>query len=140
MRDTKTLLNTFEYSPLTGGITWRVHEPRNKKRKGDPAGREFASREGLLLQRHNNTISGHDFAYLSVVGEMPTKRVWHKNGNPLDNRWSNLTLEKPKAKASKAKSWGDMRLGSGGGNFCAGFMSMALVSTPTSHEFSPRYC
>lgn len=41
-----------------------------------------------------------------VVGAPPGKRVWHKNGNHMDNRSGNLTFERPKLRQRDQKRVG----------------------------------
>jgi len=137
MTDTKILLDTFGYSPGTGKFKWLINEPRNKKKKGDPAGRVFANRGCVVLQRRNNMIAAHNFAYLSVTGEMPNKRVWHKNGNTEDNRWCNLTLDKSKVHAIKPIHTGP---DAGGKYYCDEVRHMPWVRVPSPTDNSPVWC
>ena len=81
------LKELLKYFPRTGRFRWRVRGPR-----GEPVGREAGTRHGGYRSigidgvRHYE----HRLAWLYVHGEHPTGDIDHDNGNPADNRISNL--------------------------------------------------
>lgn len=83
------LRELLHYNPITGIFTW-AEKVSDKVRVGVRAGRctgRLAYRViGLLGERY----AEHRLAVLHVTGAWPALEVDHINGEPSDNRWSNL--------------------------------------------------
>jgi hypothetical protein len=81
------LREVLKYFPRTGRFRWRVPGPR-----GAPAGREAGTRQGGYRSIRIDGVRHyeHRLAWLYVHGEHPTGDIDHDNGNPSDNRISNL--------------------------------------------------
>lgn len=76
------------YDPIAGTFTWKVD--RNQLAKaGMAAG--YTRRDGyLVINVSGRGQLGHRLAWLLMTGHWPEKMVDHINGDPSDNRWSNL--------------------------------------------------
>ena len=78
----------FDYNPDTGGLTWRVRKAI-RLRIGDPAG--CPDREGYITVKiDKKAYKAHRLIWLHVYGAWPTNSIDHRNGNPSDNRLTNL--------------------------------------------------
>ena len=84
------LWKRFEYQPLTGELVWRVN--RQKALVGSEAGGFDAKgykrvRVGTVFHKTHRVI------WAWVTGEDPGAiNIDHKDGNPANNRWTNLRL------------------------------------------------
>lgn len=90
----KPLVERFHYDPETGklwqnfihvtdGISNIVREPLQLRKN---------RATGYLMVSHcGKQIAVHRIAWLLMTGWTADGVVYHKNGNKLDNRWSNLT-------------------------------------------------
>jgi hypothetical protein len=81
------LRELLHYDPETGVFTYRM--PRKRIRVGGVAG--YARSDGyrrITLDRQFDYA--HRLAWLYMTGEWPLADVDHKNGDPSDNRWTNL--------------------------------------------------
>lgn len=82
------LRELVEYSPETGEFIWKVSTgPRS----------QAGGRAGTYKKGHRSQIrvdgviyKSHRLAWLYMTGEWPTDQVDHEDGDPSNNRWSNL--------------------------------------------------
>ncbi|ACE75796.1 P56 [Xanthomonas phage phiL7] len=82
------LQETLDYIPETGELTWRVNKgPRARvgMRAGSVNGRGYC--QVLLYGKHYLV---HRLAWLYVHGRWPADKVDHIDGNPSNNKLSNL--------------------------------------------------
>src|SRR5215467_8628570 len=84
--DATRVREVLDYDFETGRFTWRVK--RTRVTVGDLAGCLDAGRYKIRISGRN--YWAHRLAFLWMTGEWPQGEVDHKNGNPTDNRWSNL--------------------------------------------------
>lgn len=89
MVDEKTILfETFEYSPDSGEIRWKI-SPSQKVKAGSVAGCVGSSGyRQIMFQRR--PLQAHRLAWFLMTGCWPTHQIDHRNCVPTDNRWSNL--------------------------------------------------
>jgi hypothetical protein len=84
-----TLRETLIYDPETGIFTRRIATGRwGRSKPGTPVG--YVDRLGRVNIRLEGLHRAHRLAWLYQTGEWPIAEVDHVNGNPSDNRWSNL--------------------------------------------------
>lgn len=79
----------LDYNPETGTFTWRVG--RGRARAGGIAGTPYG-RGYTRIQIYGKHYYSHRLAWLIIHGVWPAKYIDHINGDPLDNRLSNLRL------------------------------------------------
>ena len=83
--DIKTVL---QYCPETGVFTWKARAA-NRVQVGDVAG--WAGAGGrVVIGIKGVSHYAHRLAWLYMAGAWPSGVVDHMNGDPSDNRWSNL--------------------------------------------------
>lgn len=79
----------FSYDPETGILTNRVDRPRPGGKAGTEAG--FDNKNGyrrvIVAGKKYYT---HQIIWLLMTGEWPDDEIDHKDGNGMNNRWSNL--------------------------------------------------
>lgn len=83
------LREMLEYDPHTGDLTWRVSRPHI--RRGDDAG-ALTSRGHILLSVDGCRLAATQAIWAMVHGEYPTRRIQHKDKDPTNLRFENLTL------------------------------------------------
>lgn len=77
------------YSPETGTFTWNVGSANNQVRAGDAAG--GLSTQGYRAIRLDGTLYlSQSLAWLHEKGEWPVSRLFHLDGNKLNNKIDNL--------------------------------------------------
>lgn len=86
-----TLLETFDYDPDTGALTYR--KPRGTLPAGRRAG--TATKAGVSVLLFGCKTVAHRIIWNMTTGEWPQHPVRHINGDKLDNRWGNLEVHAP---------------------------------------------
>jgi hypothetical protein len=81
------LRELLDYDPETGVFTWLV-STSNRVRSGETAG----TLDGRYRQikADGRIYRSHQLAWLWMTGEWPTGHLDHINGDPSDNRFTNL--------------------------------------------------
>lgn len=101
----ETLLNLLEYDPNTGALRWRPRKPEqfgggntgseanckgwNKKYAGEIAGMTSPRGHVSVHVGSGKVYKAHRIIWKMVTGQEPDT-IDHINGEPSDNRWSNL--------------------------------------------------
>lgn len=78
----------LDYNPDTGIFCWRSSK-RGSVKAGDEAG--FRRGDGYIkIKIDQHAVWAHRLVWLYVHGVLPAQQIDHINGNPSDNRLSNL--------------------------------------------------
>ena len=104
MPEQKFLQERFEYDPDTGYLIWKERPSHhfthkgtansvNSRLAGKKAGRMHWS-GGLDVTITSQNWMVHRVIYKLMTGEEPSVDIIHIDGDPLNNRWSNLALRK----------------------------------------------
>ncbi len=87
------LKEVLHYCPETGVFTWLVGNKR-RVHAGDVAGcvnrRKQCGKSYRHVGVHNREYLAHRLAFLYMTGEFPENEVDHKDGDGLNNIWTNL--------------------------------------------------
>lgn len=82
------LRDVLSYDPSTGVFTWLL-DTGKKRMVGNVAG--YLAPDGRVSLRIDGTLyRAHRLAWFHVHGAWPSNEIDHVNGNPADNRLSNL--------------------------------------------------
>lgn len=85
------LRSILQYDPLTGVFVWLV-DSGARKCKGNAAGTPGMERPCIYISYKRRKYLAHRLAWLYMQGVWPEDTVDHRDGNPANNRWSNLRL------------------------------------------------
>lgn len=83
----KRLRELLHYEPDTGVFTWIIR-PTRKRKAGDIAG--YLDNGYVLIGFNSKNYKAHRLAWLYEYGCWPSKHIDHIDGNPSNNRISNL--------------------------------------------------
>jgi len=95
------LRQLFDYCPDTGILTWRHRDlstfPHNLEGQAKAWNRKYAGKVAgdaqknfVLLTLNWRKFLAHRVIWKIMTGEDPPEVIDHVNGEPTDNRWSNL--------------------------------------------------
>lgn len=87
MLDHDRLLSVLRYEKDTGIFFWKIRPARNVF-VGDVAGN--LNRGYVSITIDKKVYKAHRLAWFYIYGKWPQKQIDHINGNPSDNRISNL--------------------------------------------------
>lgn len=91
MLEQSTLKEFLSYNPETGLFTWLIS--RGTAKAGAIAGSvsvDVNGRKYIRLRINKQQYKAHRLAWLYMTGEWPENLVDHKDGDGLNNVWSNL--------------------------------------------------
>lgn len=86
----------LDYDPDTGLFTWKFRNDASHAWNAKWAGK-YAGAIDSRFKRYQISICkkiylSHRIAYLYMTGEWPSGEIDHIDGNPSNNKWSNLRL------------------------------------------------
>lgn len=93
------LRQLLRYDPKTGKLFWRARPLDPNSRGPTIFNRRYAGKEAFTCRMgqkhlqgrvHNRGLLAHRVIWALVYGEWPRGQIDHINGNPVDNRLSNL--------------------------------------------------
>lgn len=85
----------LRYDPDTGFITWIQNRKNGPDRTGREAGSKKCRRgrpDCIVIKWGNTALKAHHVAWVIMTGNWPTSMIDHRNGDPFDNRWSNMRI------------------------------------------------
>ena len=90
------LCSIFDYGPSTGVLLWKRRSDSSVQWNGKFAGKEAGSikRIGRNARRaiciNNSLFLAHRLIWVMMTGRSPSHEIDHIDGDPLNNRWTNL--------------------------------------------------
>jgi hypothetical protein len=104
------LQELFHYDPETGHFTARVFRGTSAKKAGERVGvRSDGKYPSIWIDGKLHKC--HRLAWLYVYGELPALQIDHINGDPADNRISNLRLASQSQNKANTRTYANNRLG-----------------------------
>lgn len=82
------LLDALTYDPDSGQFFWRDRPGARPVKSGAVAGCSAGTK--IIIGLNGKLYAAHRLAWLYMTGNWPVALVDHVNGDPYDNRWSNL--------------------------------------------------
>jgi hypothetical protein len=110
------LREVVTYDPDTGVFRWAMR--RKKASIGAVAGSQRQDGYSLIRIDYQRYYA-HRLAWLYMTGEWPSVEIDHKNGDPSDNRFSNLRAATRSQNAANVKRQRNNTSGVKGVFFCA---------------------
>lgn len=102
--DAALLREYLNYDPETGELTWKKRPPRSNIEPGTLVGRRANSKGYYQIIFRGKEYRQHRIIWKMVTGEDPGAFLLdHKDGNFLNNRWSNLRLATPLQNAANSR-------------------------------------
>lgn len=92
----------FSYDPVTGIAAWKI-----SPHPAIEAGRPITSKRSdgyLRAQYQGQEYAVHRLAFRLMTGRLPAGIIDHRNGDILDNRWSNLREATPRQNCTNRRA------------------------------------
>jgi hypothetical protein len=98
------LRKQLRYDPRTGWFTWRT-QPNGRVPEGRRAG-TIKTRGNREIKIDGKLYQSGRLAFFYMDGRWPKNDVDHRNGNPADDRWTNLRKATRSQNAANQRQWG----------------------------------
>jgi len=83
------LREVLRYNKRTGVFTWKVAAAHRRK-AGDVAGNGSGYQGRRRIRIDGTLYYAYRLAWFYVMGSWPENKIDHRNGDPTDDRWTNL--------------------------------------------------